>query len=156
MSTRVSRFLSASVEACSYELPLALARVPAGFPSPAEDYLEQSLDISRYLVKRPKTTFFMRVEGNSMTGAGINDGDLLVIDRAESAWDKSIVVARIGEEFCVKQLRIIKGRFWLYPANDDYEPVEISDGDDAEVWGVVTHAITDLKHPTSKRIKPGR
>jgi DNA polymerase V len=156
MSTRVPRLLSASVDSCSDELPLALARVPAGFPSPAEDYLEQSLDIARYLVKRPKTTFFMRVEGDSMIGAGINDGDLLVIDRAETARDKSIVVARTGEEFCVKQLRVIQGRYWLYPANSKYQPVEIGDGDDAEVWGVVTHAITDLKQSQSKKIKPGR
>lgn len=138
-----------------YELPLILARVPAGFPSPAEDYLEESLDIGRYLVKRPKTTFFMRVEGDSMICAGINDGDLIVIDRAEPARDKSIVVARVNDEFCVKQLRIIKGKVWLYPANPDYQPVEIGEGDDAEVWGVVTHAITDLKDGHSKRIKPG-
>jgi DNA polymerase V len=156
MSTRVPRLLSASVDSCSDELPLALARIPAGFPSPAEDYLEQSLDIARYLVKRPKTTFFMRVEGDSMIGAGINDGDLLVIDRAETARDKSIVVARTGEEFCVKQLRVIQGRYWLYPANSKYQPIEIGDGDDAEVWGVVTHAITDLKQSQSKKIRPGR
>jgi DNA polymerase V len=156
MSTRTPRLLAASLDSCSRELPLALARVPAGFPSPAEDYLEQSLDIARYLVKRPKTTFFMRVEGDSMTGAGINDGDLLVIDRAEAARDRSIVAARIGEEFCVKQLRIVEGRFWLYPANDRYQPIEIGEGDDAEVWGVVTHAITDLKQSESKRIKSGR
>jgi DNA polymerase V len=156
MSTRTPHLLSASVKSCGYELPIALARVPAGFPSPAEDYLEKSLDIARYLIRRPKTTFFMRVEGDSMINAGINDGDLLVIDRAESARDKSIVVARVNEEFCVKQLRIIKSRYWLYPANDRYQPVEITEGDDAEVWGVVTHAITDLKNPQPKRIKTGR
>jgi DNA polymerase V len=137
-------------------LPLLLASVPAGFPSPAEDYLEQSLDIARYLVKRPKTTFFMRAEGDSMIGAGINDGDLLVIDRAESARDKSVVVARVNDEFCVKQLRIIGGKCWLYPANPEYQPIEITEGDDAEVWGVVTYAITDINGPQSKRVKPGR
>ncbi|MGH9852414.1 MAG: LexA family protein [Blastocatellia bacterium] len=126
------------------EIPLVLSRVPAGFPSPAEDYLEQSLDLSRYLVRRPKTTFFMRVEGDSMIGAGINDGDLLVIDRAEPARDKSIVVARIGDEFCVKQLRVIEGRKWLYPANPKYRPVEITEDMDAEVWGCVLHSITHL------------
>jgi len=156
MSTRIPRLLSASLDTCSDELPLALARVPAGFPSPAEDYLEQSLDIARYLVKRPKTTFFMRVEGDSMIKAGINDGDLLVIDRAETARDKTIVVARVGEDFCVKQLRIIQGRFWLYPANDNFQPIEIAEGDDVEVWGVVTHAITDLNQPKSLRTRERR
>ena len=114
------------------ELPLVLSRVPAGFPSPAEDYLEESLDISRYLVKRPKTTFFMRVEGDSMIGLGIKDGDMLVIDRAESARDKSIVIARVNDEFCCKQLRIIQGGYWLYPANDKYKPIKIVEGDDAD------------------------
>jgi DNA polymerase V len=151
-----TRILAAELMEGSAELPLILARVPAGFPSPAEDYLEEGLDIARYLVRRPKTTFFMRVEGDSMIGAGINDGDLLVIDRAESARDKSIVVVRVNDEFCVKQLRILKGRYWLYPANERYQPVEITGGDDAEVWGVVTHAITDLKEPQPRRIKTGR
>jgi DNA polymerase V len=151
-----TRILAAELIEGSAELPLILARVPAGFPSPAEDYIEEGLDIARYLVRRPKTTFFMRVEGDSMIGAGINDGDLLVIDRAESARDKSIVVVRVDDEFCVKQLRILKGRYWLYPANERYQPIEISGGDDAEVWGVVTHAITDLKEPQPKRIKHGR
>jgi DNA polymerase V len=156
MSTRASVFRSVSVAAFGHELPLVFARVPAGFPSPAEHYLEEALDIGRYLVKRPSTTFFMRCEGDSMIGAGINDGDLLVIDRAEPAYDKSIVVTRIGEEFTVKQLRLISGRCWLYPANSSYQPIEITDGDDAEVWGVVTHAITDLNKSQPKRIKPAR
>jgi DNA polymerase V len=153
MSTRSPRFLSAEMGSGSFDLPVALSRIPAGFPSPAEDYLEESLDISRYLVRRPKTTFFMRVEGDSMVGAGINDGDLLVIDRAETARDGAIVVARVNDEFCVKQLQLIKGRCWLYPANEKYQPIEITDGDDAEVWGVVTHAITDLNQHKSLRNK---
>jgi DNA polymerase V len=156
MSTRVPVFRSVSVATFDHELPLVFARVPAGFPSPAEHYLEESLDIGRYLVKRPSTTFFMRCEGDSMIGVGINDGDLLVIDRAEPAYDKSIVVARIEEEFCVKQLCLIKGQCWLYPANQNYQPIQITEADDAEVWGVVTHAITDLNKSQPKRIKPAR
>lgn len=153
MTTRIR---AAELTGGTPALPLFLTRIPAGFPSPAEDYLEESLDIGRYLVKRPKTTFFMRVEGDSMIGAGINDGDLIVIDRAEPARDKSIVVARVNDEFVVKRLRIIHGKVWLYPENPAYQPIEITEGDDAEVWGVVTHAITDLKGSESKRIKPGR
>jgi DNA polymerase V len=138
MITRVPVFRSVSVAAFGHELPLVLARVPAGFPSPAEHYSEESLDIGRYLVKRPKTTFFMRVEGDSMINAGIHPGDLLVIDQAVTAYDKSIVVARIGEDFCVKELRFIKGKCWLFSANPDYPPIEITEGDDAEIWGIAT------------------
>jgi DNA polymerase V len=125
-----------------FELPLALARLTAGFPSPAEDYVEQDLDVGRYLVRRPGTTFFMRVEGDSMTGENINDGDLLVIDRAERVGDGAIVVARVNDEFCVKQLRVIDGRPWLYPANDNYFPIEITEEMDFEIWGRVTYSIT--------------
>jgi DNA polymerase V len=136
---------SPHIEKASLELPMALSRIKAGFPSPADDYLEDRLDIRRYLVKRPSTTFFMRVTGDSMRDAGINDGDLLVIDRAEPARDRSVVVARINDEFCVKELRIVDGRYWLYPANAKYEPVEIKEDDEAEIWGTVTHSITDIK-----------
>jgi DNA polymerase V len=118
--------------------------VPAGFPSPADYYLENSLDISAYLVKRPKATYFMRVTGDSMIGDGINDGDLIVIDRADQVKDGSIVVARLNDEFVVKRFRMINGRPWLYPANDQYEPIEITEGADFEIWGCVTFAITSL------------
>jgi DNA polymerase V len=151
MRTRVPFFRSVSVAAFDRELPLILTRVPAGFPSPAQDYLEESLDIGRYLVKRPATTFFMRVEGDSMINAGIHPGDLLVIDRAVTAYDKSIVVARIGEDFCVKELRFIKGKCWLCSANPEYQPIEITEGDDAEIWGVVTHSITDHEHKSVRK-----
>ncbi|MEP7338571.1 MAG: translesion error-prone DNA polymerase V autoproteolytic subunit [Acidobacteriota bacterium] len=124
-----------------------LASVPAGFPSPAADYLEESLDIGAHLVKRPKTTFFMRVDGDSMIDAGINDGDLLVIDRAERCGDGSIIVARIGDGFTVKRLRIIAGQAWLYPEHESYQPIAITEGDDFEVWGRVTHSITSHGKP---------
>ena len=127
------------------ELPFSTARVPAGFPSPAEDYLEASLDIAGYLVKRPRATFFMRVVGDSMIGDGIHDGDLLVIDRAETVKDGRIVVARLDGEFTVKRFRFIDGRPWLYSANERYEPIEITEDTDFEIWGCVTFAITSLK-----------
>jgi len=91
------------------ELPFSLACVPAGFPSPAEDYLENSLDIAKYLVKRRKATFFMKVTGDSMVGAGIHDGDMIVIDRADLVKDGSIVVARLNDEFVVKRFCLIDG-----------------------------------------------
>ncbi len=145
-------FLLRAICSGGLTLPLFLFRVPAGFPSPAEDYLEHSLDIGERLIRHPKATFFMWAEGDSMTGAGINDGDLLVVDRAVQARDKSVVIARINEEFCVKRLRIIAGKYWLYPENPEFEPIEICEGDDAEIWGVVTHAITELHgKPAEKR-----
>src|SRR5215475_7352590 len=128
------------------ELPFAPTCVPAGFPSPAEDYLENSLDISAYLVKRPKATYFMRVTGDSMIDDGINDGDLIVIDRADQVKDGAIVVARLNDEFVVKRFRMIDGRPWLYPANDSYEPIEVTEDTDFEIWGRVTFAITSLVH----------
>jgi DNA polymerase V len=127
------------------ELPFSLACVPAGFPSPAEDYLENSLDIAKYLVKRPKATFFMRAAGDSMVGAGIHDGDMIVIDRADQVKDGSIVVARLNDEFVVKRFRLIDGRPWLYPANEAYEPIEVTEDTDFEIWGRVTFAITTLR-----------
>lgn len=132
------------------ELPLALSYIKAGFPSPAADYEWEGCDIKQYLVRHPIATFFMRVSGDSMDGLGIHDGDLLVIDRAENARDGSIVVARVRDEFCVKQLRIVKGRYWLCSANNAYNPIEIptpypdSLQTEFEVWGVVTHSITHL------------
>lgn len=132
-------------------LPVSLFGVPAGFPSPAEDYIEKSLDIGERLIRHKHATYFMRAEGYSMTGAGINDGDLLVIDRAVQARDKSIVIARINEEFCVKRLRILQGKYWLYPENPDYQPIEICEGDDVEIWGVVTFAITELNGGSAEK-----
>lgn len=132
-------------------LPVSLFRVPAGFPSPAEDYLENSLDIGERLIRHPKATFFMWAEGDSMIDAGINNGDLLVVDRAEQARDKSVVIARINDEFCVKRLRKIGSKFWLYPENPDYQPIEICEGDDVEIWGVVTHAITELQGKATEK-----
>jgi len=89
--------------------PLIGWRVSAGFPSPAEDYIEGSLDLSKYLVKRTVATFYIRVRGDSMVGANIHPGNLLVVDRAEETRDGHIVVARIGDELCIKRLHIVEG-----------------------------------------------
>ena len=150
MSIKPRAAPAAGVE--GFELPLALSHLPAGFPSPADDYLEQSLDIGAYLVRRKGTTFFMRVSGDSMIGSGINDGDLLVIDRAERPCDGAIIVARIYDEFCVKQLRIIEGKIWLYPANERYKSIEIMEGMDFEIWGRVTHSITSHCESSQARL----
>ncbi|HYH84988.1 MAG TPA: translesion error-prone DNA polymerase V autoproteolytic subunit [Pyrinomonadaceae bacterium] len=121
--------------------PLFMTSVSAGFPSPAESYIEGNLDLNRYLIKHPVATFYVRVSGDSMTGAGINAGSILVVDRHVEAEDGDIVIARINDELCVKRLRVRRGRIWLMPENDDYQPIEVIESMDFEVWGRVMHAI---------------
>ena len=124
--------------------PLFLSRVTAGFPSPADDYIEGSLDLNQHLIKHKAATFFVRVTGDSMTGAGIHDGDLLIVDRALEAQDKSVVVAVVNGEFTVKRIKKEHGRVWLMPENAKFQPVEMKEGSELEVWGVVTNVIHKL------------
>ena len=120
--------------------PIMFSSAPAGFPSPAEDHLDRDLDLSAHLIRRPAATFFVRVTGHSMTGAGINDGALLVVDRSEEARDGRVVVAVVDGGHTVKRLRRHAGRCWLEAANPAYTDITDLDGD-AHVWGVVTFAI---------------
>ena len=122
-------------------LPVFIARVPAGFPSPAEDYIERSLDLNEYLVRHPAATFFVRVTGDSMTGAGINSGDILIVDRSVRAVNGSIIVAILNGGFTVKRFSSGGGAVRLYPENPAYEPIDVAPGEDFEVWGVVVHVI---------------
>ena len=124
--------------------PLFLSKVPAGFPSPADDYIEGSLDLNQHLIKHKAATFFVRVTGDSMTGAGIHDGDLLIVDRALDAQDKSVVVAVVNGEFTVKRIKKENGRVWLMPENAKFQPMEMKEGSELEVWGVVTNVIHSL------------
>lgn len=124
--------------------PLIMCRVPAGFPSPAEDYVEGRIDLNRDLIKHPLSTFYIRVSGDSMVGAGIMPDALLVVDRAVEALDGHVVVARIDDELCVKRLSIggDDGRIWLLSENERYAPIEIKEGMDFEVWGRVVYSIS--------------
>ena len=124
-------------------LPLALAGVRAGFPSPADDYIEDELDLTKFLVKNKAATFLVRAAGDSMEGAGIRDGALLVVDRSAEAHDGSIVIAVVDGQLTVKRLRRVEGRAWLEAANPRYKAIEVS-GDDM-VWGVVAHAVQSFK-----------
>jgi len=126
------------------ELPLFLANVPAGFPSPADDYVDRKLDLNEYLVKHPSATFFVRVEGESMINAGIHCGDVLIVDRALEATDKKIVIANVGGELTVKRIRKIKSKLFLAAENPDFEPIEVKGGEQFEVWGVVTYVLHQL------------
>ena len=123
------------------ELPVYSSKVPAGFPSPADDYMDGKLDLNEHLVKRSAATFIVTVEGHSMIDAGIFDGDLLIVDRSIEAKDKSIILACLGGEFTVKRLRVINGQPWLYPENPRYHPMEIKEDFDFEIFGVVMHSI---------------
>ena len=109
-----------------------------------EPEAEERLDLNRYLVKHPASTFYVRVSGDSMTGAGINPNDILVVDRFIKHKSGNIVIASMNGELCVKRLRIKDGRAWLYPENPAYDPFEVSPVDEFEVWGVVTAIIRVL------------
>ncbi len=124
-----------------HEIPLIESAVPAGFPSIAEDYVDRALNLQELLVKHPAATFFVRVKGSSMLGAGISSNDILIVDRALTPTDNKIVIARIDGELTVKRLRFEHNRVILVPENDSYEPLEITPSMDFEIWGVVTFVI---------------
>jgi DNA polymerase V len=126
-------------------LPLFLCRVQAGFPSPADDYVESGLDLNRHLIQRPASTFFVRVQGDSMVDAGIHDGDTLIVDRADEPDNGSIVVAALYGELTVKRIRTRDDRLYLMPENDEHDPICVPDESDLVIWGVVQHVI----HSTS-------
>lgn len=125
-------------------IPLYAGGIPAGFPSPADDYLEGLLDLNEHLISNQAATFFVRCDGDSMIEAGIHPGDILVINRSLEAKDKDIVVATISGEFTLKRLRYINGKPWLYPENKNYMPIPIL-SDEFQVWGVVEHSIRNHK-----------
>ncbi len=126
------------------ENPLFMIPVSAGFPSPADDYIEGKLDLNTHLVKNPAATFFVRVAGESMIGAGIYPDDILIVDRSLHPVDKKVVIAIIDGELTVKRMRIKDGDIYLVPENDLYTPVKIKKEMDFEVWGVVTSVIHSL------------
>lgn len=128
----------------SRKQPYFEAKVPAGFPSPAADYEENQLDLNKYLIKNPAATFFVRVSGDSMTGAGINDGDLLIVDRSLNPKDKNVVIAAVNGELTVKRIRIRKKKITLEAENVNYPTQEISSEADFQVWGVVTNVVHAL------------
>jgi DNA polymerase V len=122
--------------------PLVSSRVSAGSPSPAEDYIEGRIDLNRELIRNPLSTFYVRVTGDSMSKIGIYPNCLLVVDRAVETQDGNIIIARIFDEICVKRLSLSEdGRIWLLPENDNYEPIEVTEEMDFEVWGRVLYSI---------------
>ena len=135
-----------------FESKLALALAPtikAGFPSPADDYLHDSLDFNRDMIKNPEATFYGRVSGDSMIDAGICDGDIAVIDRSLQPMDGNVIVAFVNGEFTIKYLDLKhkeEGYIELKPANSNYSPIRIDVEDNFKVWGVVVWTIKQWRH----------
>lgn len=121
--------------------PLYATRVTAGFPSPADDYIEAKLDLNQHLVKHPAATFFVRVEGDSMVGAGIYPDDILVVDRSLKPSNGKIVIAVVNGELTVKRLQMKQGNLRLLPENDQYPVIHITEEMNFSLWGVVTNVI---------------
>ena len=125
----------------SRNLPLFLSKIRAGFPSPADEYLDKKLDLNEFLIKHPASTFFVKVKGDSMIKAGIHSGDILVVDRSLEPKDKKIVVAVVNGEFTVKRVSKKRDKLFLLSENDTYAPIEIKEDMEFEIWGVVMHVI---------------
>lgn len=124
----------------SLPLPIYHASVQAGFPSPAEGCFDK-IDLNELLISHPAATFFVRVSGDSMKNAGIFSGDVLVVDRSLEPTDNKIVIAIVGSEFTVKRLKMRDGKIYLVPENPSYPVLEMREGIDFQVWGVVTYVI---------------
>lgn len=122
-------------------LPLFSEGVKAGFPSPADDYVEKLLDLNELMIAHPAATFFVRAEGDSMEGAGIFSGDILVVDRSLDAASGKIVIAVVNGEFTVKRFVIKKEALYLVAEHPRYAPIKITPEIDFLVWGVVTFVI---------------
>lgn len=124
--------------------PLYRSHISAGFPSPADDYIEASLDLNEHLISEDDATFFVRVAGGSMRDAGIHDGDLLVVDRAEEPTDGDVVIAALDGELTVKRYCCRDGTPQLVPEAEGHDPISIEPGQELRVWGVVQHAVHEV------------
>ena len=123
------------------ELPYAEQGISAGFPSPADDFLDISIDLNKELIKNPSATFYGRVKGDSMKDAGLENGDLLIIDKSLEPTDNKIAVCFIDGEFTVKRIKIEADVIWLVAENKDYKPIKETADNEFVIWGVVTTVI---------------
>lgn len=125
-----------------YQIPLYGSKIEAGGPSPADDHIDEHLDLNEHLIKHPAATFFVRVSGHSMIGAGINENDILIVDRSLTPAHGKIVVAAIDGQLTVKRINIMKnGQLFLMPENEEFRPIEITGENEVTIWGVVTNVI---------------
>ena len=128
----------------AFKIPLFNHTIQAGFPSPADDYVAESLDLNEHLMPRKEACYLLRVSGESMIGANIHDGDLLVVDRSLTPANGKVVIAILDGQFTVKTLEKKRGKIRLLPANPAFEPIELKDEQELQVWGVVTRVIHSL------------
>ena len=122
-------------------IPLYTSHVRAGFPTPADDYIEEMLDLNQYLIKNPSSTFIVRVSGDSMVGIGIRSGSLLIVDRSIEPSHNKIVIAALSGELTVKRLVLSQEKVSLVAENPDYPTIDVTDELDMVIWGVVTNMI---------------
>ncbi len=145
MKTRVNLSFFKANTSNNLERPLFTQSVQAGFPSPADDHIDKKLDLNEFLIENPSATFFVKVEGHSMKNAGIFHEDILIVDRSKTATSDQIVLAILNGEFTVKRISISGKNVYLVPENPEFSPLMIKEGDDFEVWGVVTYIIHKAK-----------
>lgn len=139
---RMNNLIIYQVDTDSYmPLPYADEGIRAGFPSPAQDYISQVIDLNKELIKHPSTTFYGRVTGDSMKDAGLSSGDILIIDKSLEPKTGDVAVCYIDGEFTVKYIRIETNVIWLIPANEAYEPIKVTAENDFIIWGIITYSI---------------
>ena len=140
-----------AIESSSLEdIPLYGDAVPAGFPSPADDYLDMDLNLHDYLVQNPSATFCVKAIGDSMIDAGINNSDVMVVDRALTPKNNDIILAVVNGDFTVKRIKKNENELYLMPANENYKPIKITEEMNFQVWGVVTFIIHKANASTSR------
>jgi len=149
LNTKKTNFSIVDVIQPSIQKPISITlfshKVPAGFPSPADDHAESRLDLNEYLINQAESTFFVRIKGDSMVDAGILDNDIVIVDRSKSAAINDIVLASIDGEFTVKVLTKNNKGPYLMPANKEFKPIYIEEGSQFEIWGVVTGSVRKFK-----------
>lgn len=122
-------------------LPYADGGIQAGFPSPAQDYISESIDLNHEIVRHPAATFYGRVSGDSMIGDGIDPDDIIVIDRSLEPQDDDLAVCCVDGDFTLKRIRLETDKVWLIPANESFDPILVTPDTRFEIWGVVTYTI---------------
>jgi DNA polymerase V len=126
------------------KLPFIKEGVSAGFPSPATDFMENNIDLNKELSKNPLATFYIKVKGNSMINAGINDKDILVVDRSLEPKNNKVAVCFIDGEFTVKRIKVEKDGVYLMPENKNYQPIKVTEENNLIIWGIVTFVIKNI------------
>ena len=139
----ISDIFSADTET-ELNLPFVDSGISAGFPSPALDFIDWSIDLNKHLIKHPSATFYGRVKGDSLKNAGIENGDLLIIDRSLEPTNGKIAVCYIDGEFTAKRIQINKDEILLIPENENYQTLKVTADNNFLIWGIVTHVIKDV------------